>query len=149
MLQLSTRPYFSKHSLTSRSVVYKLKPNTPRHRPAGGSSLSPTCLFRLDNGETDLEFLPRESDLLLLLLLGDRDRDRDLDLFGRLLSDLDLDLERLDLRGGDLERDLDLDFDFETERLLLLERERDRDSDFIFNYIAKVSVDKASLVAGV
>ena len=76
-LQLSTLPYFSNRLLTSRSLVYKLKPNTPKHLLTGGASRSPTWRFLLDIG--DRERLRLRLPLLDLLPDRDRDRERDLD----------------------------------------------------------------------
>ena len=70
----------------SRSVVYRLRPKTPRQVPASGASLLPTCLLRADMGDLLYD---------LRRLVPSR--------FGE--YDLDLDLESLRLYRGDLERE--------------------------------------------
>ena len=74
---------------SSRSVVYKLRPNTPRQVPSSGFSRLPTCLLLADIGDLLQDFLrldppPRfgEYDLDLDLeslrpYRGDRDRERE------------------------------------------------------------------------
>ena len=47
----SRGPNFENSFSSSRSVVYKLKPNTPRQAEGDGASLSPMWRRRLDIGE--------------------------------------------------------------------------------------------------
>lgn len=85
----------------SFSLVYKLRPNTPRTLQDSGFSLFPPRLPPPPREGGDLLRLSRES--------GERDR----------LVSGDLDLResgvRERLEGGVLDLDLDLDFDFDLE----------------------------------
>jgi len=82
---------------SSLSVVYRLKPNTPKHLFGSGSSLFPWCRRLSDIGERESRLFFDLSWLLDLSLLGGSDLDLDLDLglsLGAGLSLLpDLDLE--------------------------------------------------------
>lgn len=44
-------PYFENTSLKSRSVVYRLRPNTPKQQLGSGFALLPTWRLRFDIGE--------------------------------------------------------------------------------------------------
>lgn len=106
MVTLARGPYLEKTSLRSRSVVYRLRPNTPRQQLGSGFALLPTCRLRFDMGEwLRLRRYSRLYDRLREWRLLERERE----------------WRRRELR---CERDLDLDFDLDLERDFDLERER-------------------------
>jgi len=117
ILQFSTLPYFSKRSVISRSLEYKLNPNTPRHLLGGGASRSPTWRLRFDIGDLlRLSLALRFGDLDLL---RDRDLDRDRRFWTGLRDRLRLALLERDFdREREGERGISLTFDLLSSDLL-------------------------------